>query len=223
MLPYTPPAAQLRDPNLSCHVSKSEAAPQPQSPARRSQGGRRRVAAFKKRLLPPAHVPALLHHAAAPRTRKGDPHAVSGRAPRLLSSSPAPRAPQSRRGGAGSHALPLLPGPPAPPPPPNHHREHGKALLWPPRERRCYLAHAALVLLRHGQKDAIEAILLLRRFLRAQPHPARHRSPQSPHATANRNRKQAVRKAEGRYLPQQPIAALGCAAAFADWSRQYPR
>lgn len=190
MLPYSPPAAQLRDLSLSCHVSKSEAAPQPQSPTRSREG-----AAAGLLAAPSAHIPALVHHAAEPRPRKGDPHAVSSRAPQLLSPSPAPRTPQSRRsrhGGAGSHALPLLPGPPAPPTPPT--TTGSTERLWPPRERRCYLAHAALVLLRHGQKDAIEAILLLRRFLRAQPHLARHRSPQSPHATANRNRKEAGRK-----------------------------
>lgn len=57
------------------------------------------------------------------------------------------------------------------------------------RARRRYLAHAALVLLGHGQEHAVEAILLLRRLLRAQPHldpaaaaasaPSRRRPPEA--------------------------------------------
>lgn len=200
MLPYTPPVTQLRDPNESCHVRKSEAAPHPQSPARRrtkhrgASGGHCRVAAMKKWLPPSAHIPALVRYAAVPRPRK--PDAGSGCTPQLLSTSPAPRA--THGAAAATTARPEVTRcpssrarPPAPPPPTT---TGSTEKLRPPQERRCYLAHAALVLLGHGQEDAIEAILLLRRFLRAQPHPTRHRSPQSPHATANRNRKQAGRK-----------------------------
>lgn len=56
---------------------------------------------------------------------------------------------------------PLAPPGPAPPSP------------APSRAWRRYLAHAALVLLGHGQEHAVEPVLLLRRLLRAQPHPAR--------------------------------------------------
>lgn len=146
MLPYTPPVTQLRDPNESCHVRKSEAAPHPQSPARRTKhrgasGGRCRVAAMKKWLPPSAHIPALVRYAAVPRPRK--PDAGSGRTPQLLSTSPAPRATHGAAAATtarpevtrcpSSRARPLLP--------PNHHREHGKASAAPgaavlPRTRR---------------------------------------------------------------------------------------
>lgn len=137
MLPYTPPVTQLRDPNESCHVRKSEAAPHPQSPARRrtkhrgASGGRCRVAAMKKWLPPSAHIPALVRYAAVPRPRK--PDAGSGRTPQLLSTSPAPRA--THRAAAATTARPEVTRcpssrarPPAPPPhpPPGARKSFGR-------------------------------------------------------------------------------------------------
>lgn len=78
-----------------------------------------------------------------------------------------------RRPGRSSLAPPLLPRPPR------------------SRCRRRYLAHAALVLLGHGEQHPVEAVLLLRRLLRAQPHPA---AAAAPGRRRNRNRRPRKRE-----------------------------
>lgn len=97
-----------------------------------------------------------------------------------------------------------------PPPPSPHPGNTGKASAAPSRSRvrRRYLAHAALVLLGHGEEHAVETVLLLRRLLRAQPHPARCHRRRTDRLSPSRRRPEpeaARTEARARFLlPANP-------------------
>lgn len=104
--------------------------------------------------------------------------AAGGRYRRCGSSARASPAPRAGAGPEEAGPLPARSSGPAPRPPRSRCR-------WR------YLAHAALVLLGHGEQHPVEPVLLLRRLLRAQPHPAA-----APAPGRHRNRNRRPRKRE---------------------------